>query len=269
MKMKYRISRSGEYVKHPFDEYTQPFFHRGNDIGCLVFHGFTGTPANMRLVADALSEAGYTVLVPRLSGHATTLADMDRQSDEIWLNDAFSAYDRLIQEGCKSVFVMGLSMGGLLSTLVASTRPVTGVVLMSTPFRMQQYLLTASRFAAVAPFVYLDTPEEQLASFRPYNQTYDGMPTRRLKDLERLTIRARGALHKLTCPILVMQSAKDDKVDLRSVPITEYGTGSPELEIQWLMDSPHGCTYGPEARLVAQRAVAFVRQTIDKRERIE
>lgn len=266
---KYRIARRGDYVPYPFDEYVKPFFRKGDRIGCLLLHGFTGTPANMRLVAEALAEQGHTVYVPCLSGHGETLSAMDQMSDEIWLKDAFTAYDRLAEEGCERIFVMGLSMGGLLSAIIAAQRPVEGLVLLSTPFRMRQYLLTASRFSALAPFVYLNTPKAERARFRPYNQTYEGMPTRRLKDLERLTIRARGALHKITCPILVMQSAQDDKVNLVSVPITEYGMGSRQLEVEWLMDSPHGCTYGPEAPKVARRAAAFVRQTIDKLQRIE
>jgi carboxylesterase len=56
----------------------EPFFIPGGKIGCLLVHGFTGTPKEMRMLADSLVQEKYTILTPRLTGHATSLEDMER-----------------------------------------------------------------------------------------------------------------------------------------------------------------------------------------------
>lgn len=243
-----------------FDELAQPFFHQGDETGCLVLHGFTGTTANVRVVADKLAEAGYTVYAPLLSGHGTTLADMDAQTGEIWLQDAQRAYDRLLEAGCRHIFLLGLSMGGILVSLLAQQRPCDGLVLMSTPFRMRGYLRNAMRASSAVRYLYTDVGSRHAAD--PYAQGYPGVPLRKLRDLDELTIRARGGLYKLSCPILILQSALDTRVDLKSVPIAQYGVHSEDVTTILLQNSPHGCSYGPERDLVAEYSLAFVQSVL-------
>jgi carboxylesterase len=45
---------------------TEPFFFPGNDTGCLLIHGFTGAPTEMRPLGEFLAGKGYTVLGVRL-----------------------------------------------------------------------------------------------------------------------------------------------------------------------------------------------------------
>ena len=266
-----RIRRQADDIDWGFDEIaTTPYFVQGDEVGILAMHGFMGTPANMRLIADAAAKNGHTVYAPLLSGHGTTLSDMKAQSAEVWLADAEAAYAKLIDAGCKKIFLMGLSMGGVLMSLLAQRHKVDGLVLLSTPFRLQDYLIHAGKAGRFAPYViFEETAEEHLESlkFRPYNQTYNGAATARLRDVERLTIRARGHLDKIECPLLVMQSVHDDKVDLTSVFIAKYGIKSRDMHLVWLEDSPHGCTYGPEREKVAAACAEFVERTLAKGEK--
>ena len=63
----------------------EPFFISGGKTGCLLIHGFTGTPKEMRMLGDFLAAEGYTVLAPRLFGHATAPADMARARWADWV----------------------------------------------------------------------------------------------------------------------------------------------------------------------------------------
>ncbi len=51
------------------------YWFEGNDVGCLLVHGFTGTPQNVRPLADYLARRGLAVSAPRMPGHGTTVAD--------------------------------------------------------------------------------------------------------------------------------------------------------------------------------------------------
>ena len=241
-----------------FDSIAAPFFHAGSKTGCLTLHGFCGTPANVRPLADALASAGYTVYAPLLSGHGTALRDMDAQNENIWIQDARNAYRRLQEEGCTQIVVMGLSMGGLLASVVAQTEPCAGLVLMSAPFIMREYLRTAMRMSAVFPYIL--APGETRYQRNSYRQGYTGTPLRKLHDLERLTVRARGGLYKITCPTLILQSALDNRVDMESIPIVQNGVSTPDVSTIMLEHSKHCCTFGPEKELVAEYCLDFVQR---------
>lgn len=250
-----------------FTELAQPFFHRGNDVGCLVLHGFLGTPANMRAIAEALAAKGWTVYAPLLSGHGATLADMNRQSDESWLADALAAYERLRREGCRRFVLIGLSMGGLLASILAQQAECDALALLNTPFRMKRYLYRMMKLARIAPFIEIDGDPERALAQTPYNQLYGGLPVRKLRDLERLARRAREGLDRIRCPLLILQSRRDNKVDLSSVDIARSGVSSADVRIEWLEHSPHGCTYGPERELIADRCAAFAAYALSEADR--
>ncbi|MPN36867.1 Carboxylesterase [bioreactor metagenome] len=211
----------------------------------------------MRVVADALSERGYTVSAPLLSGHATSLQEMDACTAEDWLADAREAYDELVAAGCKEIFMMGLSMGGLLASILAQELPCSGLALMSTPFRIREYLRRIKRVSRVLPYIVYEENKQRYQRDSSL-QSYRGVPLRKLNDLERLAIRARGGLYKIDCPVLLLQSEQDKRVDLASVPIAENGIGSKRVTAIWLKHSPHACTVGPEKALVAEYCVKFV-----------
>src|SRR2546427_411191 len=44
-------------------------------LGCLLVHGFTGTPEEMRPLGEALAARGFPVYAVRLAGHGTDVAD--------------------------------------------------------------------------------------------------------------------------------------------------------------------------------------------------
>ncbi len=249
------LSSSVKDLPWDFDESVRPFFHKGSKTGCLVMHGFTGTPATMLPVAHRLSEAGYTVYAPLLSGHGTTLGDMDGRRHGDWLNDALAAYDRLKLEGCDEVFLIGLSMGGLLMALTALKRPCGGLILLNTPFVMRAYLNIAAFISPLFPYALFTSPRCP----DPYSQGYHGAPTRRLKDVNKLARLAARGLPAIACPVLAIQSKKDSRVNLRSVSIIQAGLPSTP-EIVWLENSPHGCTYGPEKTLVADKCLEFIQR---------
>ena len=117
----------------------EPFLFKGGDIGCLLVHGFTGTPKEMRTLGEFLAEKNYTVLGIRLAGHASKPEDIIRTRWRDWLGSVEDGI-HLLHQSCSQVIVAGLSMGGMLTTIAASRFPLTGIILMSTLFQMPQDL---------------------------------------------------------------------------------------------------------------------------------
>ena len=93
----------------PEAESTAPFAADGGPVGALVLHGFTGNPHSLRGLAVALADAGFTVELPLLPGHGTTVADLVPTTWEDWSTAAEDAYVKLAAR-CDAVVVVGLGL---------------------------------------------------------------------------------------------------------------------------------------------------------------
>src|SRR3989442_7297654 len=112
----------------PEPDQLRPFRIRGGTRGCLLIHGFAGTPPEMRGLGAYLAAAGYDVMGPLLAGHGLTPEAMALTRWPDWAASAELAYETLRQD-CTEVFVAGQSLGGTLALHLAATNPsVNGVV---------------------------------------------------------------------------------------------------------------------------------------------
>src|SRR3954469_8291096 len=72
-----------------------PLSIAGDGRGVLCLHGITGTPFEIRPLAEALGRRGCTVAAPTLAGHGGTLANLARSNWHDWLRSAEEALDAL------------------------------------------------------------------------------------------------------------------------------------------------------------------------------
>ncbi len=251
----------------PFDDdLSQPLFHKGGPIGCITLHGIGGTPANIRVVADAMIQKGYTVISPMIPGHGETVRAQNASRGAQWLEGIRAAYRTLKAEGCTQIYALGLSLGGILCGLLAEEAHLDGLVLICTPIKMKRYLRVARALSPIIPVVgYPESRGGKPAwGDNPYAQMYGGFSTRKLVDLGRLAKRLTRNLDKIDCLTLLISAAHDDKVDPESIEI--FCTGAvnvPSVDLAEFDHSPHGCTYGPEREQVAARCVEFVSALVD------
>ncbi len=249
------------------DDLSKPLFRKGGRVGCITLHGIGGTPANIRVVADALIEKGYTVVSPTLPGHGETVRALNASTDAQWMQCIRDAYARLKNEGCDQIYALGLSLGGILSGLLAEETHLDGLVLICTPIRMQRFLRLTRLISPILPVVAYPPDKDGKPSWRrnPYAQMYDGFSTKKLNDLTRLCRRLKKNLSRIDCPTLIVSAKYDDKVDPASIRIfKKRAVNVPHAEYAFFEESPHGCTYGPEREQVAKRAADFVSALVDK-----
>ena len=95
-----------------------PFALGDGPDACLLLHGLTGSPAEMRPVGDALAAAGFRAVAPLLPGHGTTPEDLYKTTRA---DLAVAAQTALLSlAGARRIFLCGLSVGGLLSIGLAA-----------------------------------------------------------------------------------------------------------------------------------------------------
>lgn len=247
------------------DEVCQPFLLEGEQRdgkphGVLLLHGFTGSAAHMRLVAEGLNRRGFTVMGINLPGHATDMDDMARFTWDDWLTAAKEAFMRL-KEQCDDASVAGLSMGGCLTLLLAEQMQPTAAAAISAPMGTRAPLWAASLASPVLKTIWWRTRENDISPVdERYDYGYPGFHSSCAKHLSQLIKLARRDLHAVHCPLLVVQSHADGTISQDSADIILQGVSSEVKGMLWLEDAPHVCTISKDAdRIAAAMAECFRR----------
>ena len=100
--------------------YVLPGVERENweNIAVLMLHGFMGSPASSRPLAEYLAAQGVTVHCPLLPGHGNLPYMIHGFSHQQWLVEVEEAYNQLRAQK-EQVFIVGHSMGAVLGAHLA------------------------------------------------------------------------------------------------------------------------------------------------------
>lgn len=237
---------------------TSPFYSDSGTIGVLLLHGFTGSPASLRPLAEQLAAAGYRVSLPVLPGHGTTWQQLAVTSWQDW-SDYAERELLALRRSCDRVFVVGLSMGGALALRLAARRSddVAGLVLVNPALTAKNPLLG---LAGVLKHVVKTTPGvgNDIAQPGQNEHAYDLTPTASAHELSKLWADLRPYLDLVICPMLIFRSAIDHVVPKSSLEIIRRQTSSMDVTEVVLANSYHVATLDFDAPLIEQRTLAFV-----------
>jgi carboxylesterase len=101
------------------------------NIALLLLHGFMGSPASSRPMAEFLSKQGATTHCPLLPGHGHLPYRIHGSTHQQWLAEVEEAY-KWLQEQFDQVFIIGHSMGAVLGAHLATEfSDVNGLVLLA------------------------------------------------------------------------------------------------------------------------------------------
>ena len=234
----------------------EPASFPGGPNGVLVVHGFTGNPSSMRPLATAIADAGYTVELPRLPGHGTTVEDMVPTRWVDWSDAAAGAYDELSSR-CSRVAVAGLSMGGTLAAWLAATNPAVAAVVLINPMiePPPDELIDALRAVdeEVMPGIGSDIAKPDVAE-----SAYAGTPVAPLLSFLLDGVRPlSGQLASVRCPVLLFTSTQDHVVAPTSSDYLANGVSGPIERID-LERSYHVATLDYDAEEIESRTVEFL-----------
>ena len=231
----------------------------GGPVAALLCHGFTGTTQSIRPWAEHLAAAGLTVSAPRLPGHGTRWQDMNATGFADWYAELERAFDDL-QGRCRTVFVMGLSMGGTLALRLAELRPreVAGLVVVNaslgTDRRDARLAPLLSRFVPSFPGIASDIRKPGTVEL-----AYDRIPLKAVASLQAAWPVVSADLHRISCPVLVYRSRVDHVVPPVSGATLMRGLAGGTVEERVLEDSYHVATLDHDAPAIFEGSLDFVR----------
>jgi carboxylesterase len=225
----------------------------------LCLHGLTGTPYEVRPLGEALSQAGIRAVGPVLPGHNETPQSLAKVRYQQWLESARVQLAGL-RDRHEVVFVLGLSMGGLLTLALASEERVDAAVTVGTPLRLSQPLATfVPLLKYLVPFARKRGGSDICdPAARRRHPSYEVMPLAAVRQLQHLQRLVRGSLGRVTAPLLVAHGAHDATADPADSQEILDRVGSRERERLILEDSAHVVPVDRDGPRLAAASVDFL-----------
>lgn len=238
----------------------QPWSADGDDVGILVIHGFTSTPASMLPWAQALAAEGWTVRLPLLPGHGTRWQDMNLTTWDDWLAECDRAI-RDLQTRCRRVFTMGLSMGGSLSLRLAELHgdDLAGLVVVNPAVHTERWdrhlLPVLKNVVGGFPGIASDIAKPGVVE-----EAYDRIPLKAAYSLQQGWHQIKADIGKVTQPLLLLHSAVDHVVEPSNSAYILSHVSSTDVREVVLADSFHVATLDYDAEIIVRDSIAFVRR---------
>ena len=252
------------------------------EVGVLLIHGLTGTPTELRRVAQGLARDGTcTVYVPTLAGHCGDNSDLQATGWRDWYEGVRKTFAGIRQRH-RQVFVGGLSMGAVMSMYLASEHPgqVTGLLMYSTTLRYDGWSI--NKLAFMTPLLMKIPFGVHLCSFAekpPYgikNQRLRAIVERQMKagessnaglltmegvtvrELHRMNAVVKKRMPSITTPALVVHSIEDDITSRWNADYVERHLGGPVTKV--LLDNCyHMITVDLQYGRVIELSDAFIK----------
>jgi carboxylesterase len=250
----------------------------------LMVHGLTGTPAEMRHFGSHLARKGLAVYCPQLAGHCASVRDLKVSRWQDWYRSIEDLYT-LLRGRYQRVFVGGLSMGALISLLLAAEKGdgVDGLFLLSTTFFYDGWNIPRMRQRLLLPLV-LYSPLKHFLNWKeraPYGIKDERMqamvhatltlrdantadkighfntPATVLLESKRLIRATRECLVRVHAPTLIVHSTEDDMASVENAHYVHRRISSRHVETFFVDDSYHVLTLDKRKNDVARRVAEF------------
>lgn len=194
----------------------------------MLLHGFTGTPADMRALAETLFAQGIDCHVPRHPGMGSDIANMNAMTSGVWRQAAIERWSEHTARYRRTLLV-GYSMGGAAAIqMAAQTAP--DLLVLVAPFvrindRRAVFLPIVKRvikefkllgsldfenaevrrwFHAAFPDLDIDDPET-----RKVMQEDTGIASPVIDELRKFGALGQREARRVTAPVVVIQGHDD------------------------------------------------------------
>ena len=257
-----------------------------NGSTVILIHGLTGTPNEMRFLANYLNKKGYTVVCPRLANHGESLSVLKHTKwQELYrsVRDHADVKKALAGEG--PVFVAGLSMGALLALVLADElkERITGVTCLAPTLFYDGWNTPGAKYfmpLACTPIKYFCYFKEEPpygirneaiqsrvhkyysnASFEHMENVaqygYPFYPVTQLYQLKLLVRYLSKRLTRMKTPIQLIQAKDDDMTSIKNSKYIYDRVRSDIKEMIFLYNSYHVISVDQERDIVAEKMEGF------------
>lgn len=252
--------------KHQVKEKAQPYVrkHGGDKNIAILVHGFTGSPYDMRELADFLYSHDIDVAVARIAGHGTHIKDLMETKYEHW----YESVERFAEEvtgNSKRAYLVGYSFGSNIILDLAYRHPgrFKGVVCLgpSIYWHKRAYYKVLYTLFKIIHVHKVKKPYVRRHQVTEWESTgnYAEFPTYGLGEFrDVITSRTKKILSGVKTPTLIIHSRGDRISHPRSSDYLFEHLGSEYKEMFVLPDLNHNPLRSENKDKIFQRVLGFI-----------
>jgi len=215
-------------------------------------------------MGEYLYQQGYTCHGVRLTGHATDPEAMIRSRYTDWMASVEDGYN-ILRGFTDKIFLIGLSLGGMLSLVMSTRLDVKGVVALSTPYTQKfsnPLLLHAGLISRFKTYMPKDKEPPGSGWFDPAawrdHISYPQNPIRSLGELYKLQVVLQAALPQVNVPVLLVHSKDDTYVPPENTELIFAALNASDKTKVYVNRSGHVVTRDAARHQVFEETLKFI-----------
>ncbi|MFC1728812.1 alpha/beta hydrolase [candidate division KSB1 bacterium] len=248
---------SDDTLLNTFSHLIEPFSFDSGEAACLLLHGFTGSPSEMRPLGEFLASHGYAARCPLLPGHGTSIDDLERYGWRDWYQTAEEEWNQL-QTQHKKVFIIGLSMGGALALQLAAGHRVDGVVTLASGVKFTDWRIRALPFLRLFIRKVRKTKNAYARGPDRIRFAYDYNSSKATGEIVNFYRNLKSDLGKIKSPLLLINARGDRTMPIINTDIISKRVRSSQKKIVVLDSDDHIVTLGEYQDTVHKEILGFL-----------
>lgn len=205
--------------------------------GCLIIHGYTGSPYEVGPLAEYLREhTDWRIDVPTLPGHGSELA-LENVSYKSWLVAAENSLKQLKAKSDK-IYLIGFSMGGMIAAYLASKHNIDKLVLLAPSGKYLSFRQMIRDFTGAVTDGFKGKLKQNNL-YLHYKRKWGTVPFKANIEFLRLVRFTRQYLNKVTSPVLIAHGQQDMMVPYKTGYYLDKEITSERKEVVFFERSRH------------------------------
>lgn len=212
----------------------------GANVAFLLVHGFCAAPDELQTLGKLLEERGIASFAVQLAGHGTTPDELKETTWRDWYSSVEEGFSLVKSWNPKHLFVAGISMGGALSTLLASMNDgIDGLVLIAPALKIDGML---PKLVPILKYFMKDREIDVVKAQEIYDvkrTKYAREPVSAYHELFKLQKQARNQMENITIPTIIIQGTDDKTLNPVNGKLAFDGISSTDKQLFMIEGGEH------------------------------
>jgi carboxylesterase len=212
----------------------------GANDAFLLVHGFCAAPDELQTLGQFLKERNIASFAVQLAGHGTTPEELKRTTWKDWYISVEEGLSLVKSWNPKHLFVAGFSMGGVLSTLLASLNEgIDGLVLIAPALKVDGIL---PKLVPILKYFMKDREidvEKVQQQYDVKRTKYAREPVSVFHELFKVQKQARNKMSNITIPTIIIQGTDDKTINPENGKLAFDGISSTDKQLFMVEGGEH------------------------------
>ncbi len=218
----------------------------GANVAFLLVHGFCAAPDELQTLGQFLEAKNIASYAVQVAGHGTTPEDLKGTTWKSWYSSVENGLNYVKSWNPNYLFVAGISMGGVLSILLASMNEgIDGLILIAPALKIDGIL---PKLVPILKYVMKDRKIDVEKVQEPYDvkrTKYAREPVSAYHEFFKAQKQARKRMGNISIPTIIIQGTDDKTINPNNGKLALDGISSMDKQLFLIEGGEHviSCHY--------------------------